>query len=601
VLVGSLTQVSTGTVSGTVPRNRFANQALNVNLGAAAAGSVGLIFHDITRASRSYVDAVVSGNVVRLAQPMFVSSDVTEDTGVTNGDSFAVERAAKLCINSLTSSGGSGFIEVKTSWIIDPSGIGASTSTVNATIIASRFDSTVSISNQRIVANNNFANQLSGQTLLNADLNGGIITTPIMSGGRFDGDIIVHGQPQISPGSRESLVEYTFLYADAGAFAPWTIFGVLEGNGAAQIYGSYSFFPAQPGGAIIYTGPNYPSSPPSCVQSFPGINYLVYPQTIGTAVDQTVSGSLQVYEGRTLSCAAMDLPVNGASGTGFGGIVFNGAFQGIVFAFGLNNTSPTATSSYVLPNIPCPAGQSPVSDGAHYTSCATPGGGGGGTVTLAGDTVGPSNANQTKGTWGHAIPDPALSGATSGQPGYLGWNGFAMSWNTNIQTSNLPVAGDATILQTVGFGPGNWTEIAATTTAFNSSLPAGTITTVGAGFTVLGSSSITVPNLGAGNFRTTINASFNFNLASTGPISATEVSYCVVLDAAPILCANQTMVNFGSSLYGGIDITESGSLPFSTDTLAAGAHTVGVAAREIAGASVPITINAPYLVTLSAL
>ena len=597
----NLTVVSSGTVSGTVPRNRPANQALDVNLGAAAAGSPGLLFVDITRASRGWVDAIVSGNVVRLSQPMFIGSgDFTEDVGVTNGDSFSIERPAKLCIDQFTSAssiGNSGFTALTTSWAFTGSGQFAN---LGSTIVtASRSDEYINGSSGTLANVQGEVGQ-SG-SFSNEELIAGIISGPIMAGGRFDSDIIIHGQPQISPGSIISIVEYTFLYADAGGSAPWSIFGVLEANGAAQIYGSYTFYPAQTGGAVVYTGPNYPSVAPTCVGSFPGIHSLIYPEVTATAVDRTVSGSLQVYQGRALSCGAMDAPVNGASGTGFGGVAYNDVLQPIFFAFGLNDSGGVPTSSYVLPNIPCPAGQSPVSDGAHYTSCATPGGGGGGVVTLAGDTVGPSNANQTKGLWAHAVSDPALSFGSPIQAAFLSWNSIGFNWSTNIQTTNLPVAGVSNVFQTTSLGA--WNEVQANSTAFNNT--SGTVTTVGAGFVVLGTTTVNVPEVGTTSYGVAVNGSYNAQMAvTTCSGAATQVQICPTIDGATVFCQTATMANPGSdTYYEGLPITQGGGITadFAPGTLSTGSHTFGVAAALVGGSNCSVSITAPFNLSITSL
>ena len=95
-IVAHLGAVSAGVLAGVVPKNRPAGQELQVDLGAAAAGAIGMWLVNTPKGGASFVRAAVAGNVVSMDQPMDTATDVLEVDSYANGDAFTVTRPTQI-------------------------------------------------------------------------------------------------------------------------------------------------------------------------------------------------------------------------------------------------------------------------------------------------------------------------------------------------------------------------------------------------------------------------------------------------------------------------------------------------------------------------
>lgn len=327
-LQGTMTQVATGSLSGVVAKNRPANQALNVNLGSAAAGAVGLLVQNTTHSSYAWVDSIVSGNVVLMSQPMaplsyFSLLPGTEVDSWTNGDTFIVWQPPKVTVTAVAGT----IADFVTNgdllshlWLQDNSGAGLNTTVFypGASVEEVRVDTAV-LANQALFSNVYFGPH-SHPDASDASGNGGTL----FDAGTFknglqtaahDGDV---GNDAIIEGGWLMLGEQAFgdVYLP-GTAVTVDVHGLMISSGIADssfndghLYGIPNVNVVH-GASLIYAGAF------GAAVTFPGVTQLLQDGlVVASTWDNTVSPA-QRYTHRALSPANLDLTV--AAG-GFNGI-----------------------------------------------------------------------------------------------------------------------------------------------------------------------------------------------------------------------------------------------------------------------------------------
>ena len=354
-LLCSTTTLSSGTLSGVVPKNRNAGQALNVNLGASAAGAVGNLLNNTTRAAWSFVDGIVSGNVVRMQQP-FLTDDVTEVDTYTNGDSWTVQQPVTAYVSVMQPNviDAAGFVEVLHCNV--PPGPNSSFLTATGTTVSFQ-ESTVGaivLGKGITVAN---AMLTGGPTLEDSFVIGGELTQPIIlgrgGGSEIGSDVIIHTEAIIA-GS--GLTRYDFVYTDA-LFAPTG--GTLYPSGPSAFYGpSYQI---QADSSVFYCGTNYPATCSAANSFLGGPTLTLFNAATANAYDRTTSPA-QLWPNRALTVANLDTPVAGGG--------FDGLAESNVLGIGFYNFNKPGTSVTPTPIVwPVPNGGTGATSGpAHATA-----------------------------------------------------------------------------------------------------------------------------------------------------------------------------------------------------------------------------------------
>jgi hypothetical protein len=301
---GKGSAVGAGGVLGVViPKNRAAGQALNADLGAAAATAVGMLLLNTPRASVSYVDSIVAGTNVLMAQPFDAATDSFEDDGYAAGQAFTVLRPTQINILHVEN------VTLRRAWL--PSGLIGPVLIRAAAIIESRIDRLSNFETfESCVARNSTGVDLTPWQ--NTTWSGGALTGsnghfPVRgSGSSVTGDAIIHGQIValdvlvIGPAYSDSSSGLNlFLY----------IAGVVQL--VAPLYGNYKIV-VQYQGILIYVG--------SAVTLFLGTPSLTFNTvSTGTAVDSSADPTV-LHPGRALTPANLDAAIGAG---GFGGVALS--------------------------------------------------------------------------------------------------------------------------------------------------------------------------------------------------------------------------------------------------------------------------------------
>lgn len=224
-VVGTLTQVGSGTVGAVTAKSWTTDQLLNANLGQSVAPFQGLMFVDATRSSVAWVDKA-NGNVAVLTQPLTQKTTDCEPTygsggeldTVTPGDAYTIQRPSIIGLRQwapVCHAGANTFPQcacLRNAWVSDPSGtpsVSATDLSLNSNAAQVRFDTNLMFRQQQmlqepsaywnIYANGAMQNNLESQSF--PVIVGGAVYTSnaqgsnVASNGQFilDGDIIVHG------------------------------------------------------------------------------------------------------------------------------------------------------------------------------------------------------------------------------------------------------------------------------------------------------------------------------------------------------------------------------------------------------------------------
>jgi hypothetical protein len=314
-LAGTLASVSTGNLSGVVAKNRGANQALNVNLGSAAAGSVRLLVQNTTHSSWAGVKRVLSGNVVLMSQPMAPTTTTSPIPGTevdtwTNGDIFTVWRPTKATVISSSPTLGD-FITnsefIYHMWIADASGSGLNTTLLSlGTVVGESIVDAATLSNQAL-----FTNVVFGPNALplvaDSTANGG----SIFDGGLLTSTITSHAHD--CDIGNDALVDSLAVYAEL-AYGDIFLEGTaLVGNsgllissdaasasyGAGTIYGLGTTNPTE-NGTLEYSGAL------GAATSFPGATLLQDGLAFAVQITNTTTGPLFVQPNVALTAANLD-------------------------------------------------------------------------------------------------------------------------------------------------------------------------------------------------------------------------------------------------------------------------------------------------------
>jgi hypothetical protein len=353
-ILGQMITVTTGSiVTVTQAKNRALNHVYNVDLGAAAAASVGLYMHDTARSSRALVDAIVSGTVVRLSQPVDDADDATELDTLTGGDPVVIERDPAVCFSDGTASVQGGSTDASTpAWstlalqnlhIVNTGFAGGALSFTSLGDLGflgrSIVDSNLTLRGFVLAYNNKIAIlDATGSTGVSPGVfvaNGIVDDLHSFKDGFIGNDVIVHQDATFTDN-----VGYDYLYLDATASTPVNVLGTMGPTGAGMIYGAWGFRPGNsPATLLVYTGPNYPG-PDSAALAFPGLSGFPTWQATNTvyAVDRGCT-SLPIYAGRAVTLSSIDSPIGGPGGTGFAGIVYGASLNPVIVSFAALHTA----------------------------------------------------------------------------------------------------------------------------------------------------------------------------------------------------------------------------------------------------------------------
>ena len=353
-----LTQIGSGTLGTVTPKNRLAGQALTIDLGASASSYVNRLLINTTRNAQSYVDNIVSGNVVLMNQPMDLN-DNEVDTYATN-DSYTVQEPGILYLNAFKPICGAEVQpnyfpvncakkaqiqychipaishESATLWNIALSSVWVRWSYLggNADLEGVR------VSNSIVGSAHNWSNSLliggNGHSLF-------VTGVGNQYGSYFGNDAILHGTTVFPPGSISTVDAIAFDDGSSGpAFvtAQGLIFpgDVVQGSGVPEQ--AYSTNPAsapstiqtQYAGSWFYSGPGG-----TAVNSF-STNLILKTDMIsgGMTIDYPTNPS-SIWNSRSMTLANIDRSV---SAGGLGGNVFNSTWQGGFFPFGFGQPTP---------------------------------------------------------------------------------------------------------------------------------------------------------------------------------------------------------------------------------------------------------------------
>jgi hypothetical protein len=418
-MVGDTTNVSSGTLASVAAKNpaRAPVPELQADLGGAAAGAQGLQIVNTTRGSSvAWVDSV-SGTVATLTQPQVANASGPptkpairpgEVNTWANGDSFTTRRPVRLQFNQLVSNSSVGdaagdqqFLYVQNLEAFDPvSPTFSSSLPVGGVLFVQARVSPFVLFNPGGSVFSALSNTWSpgGGLYASGVLVGGAMGTlnvpqtgVFLSNAELLDDTIIHGDIAVPQGNA---LEFTFVDSASCECLGVTVGGQMEV--ATRLYGNSGLgVGVISHGSLTYAG--------AAAAAFPGGQIALGFGDVGGAFAQFASAydrsktPGQMLPARALSVAQLDTSV--AAG-GFGGVAYGD--NGGVITNGLQASA--APANYVAPvangglgnATPCPAGQSPVSNGTSYASCVAAGTGSG-TLTNA-SVAGTGNWHSISGT-----------------------------------------------------------------------------------------------------------------------------------------------------------------------------------------------------------
>lgn len=343
-IIANTTTFASGNLASVTNTNRSGGQAFQADLGSGASTYVGLEIVN-TQAGRDnsigFVDSIVSGNIALITQPLVFPYD--EINNWANGDSFTIQRPVQALISVFkpSSNANGNSASIQNIWVPTTVSNGSTQSILGWAegitntaiyIYGTRFDSYTKARNVQYIGSyvNSMqfgscsltANGLCGE-MTDSVLYGGAETKASMSDMTVDGDAMLHGHAtHILESSSElpfTLVGNAYCETTDYAGVPNVIgfYGDVIYNytsaSTSTLYGGCRIT-GNGKGSWFYNGTQVLSPPPFSS----GIILTLDEATTAVAVDPSVVPE-QLYPNRTLSMTALEAPVGGPFGTGFGG------------------------------------------------------------------------------------------------------------------------------------------------------------------------------------------------------------------------------------------------------------------------------------------